>query len=275
MKKFEFIDVVVQDGVETNLYLSLDNGDLYTFTDEEVESIERAEANIERRRIEREQKKVIRARKARRNKGLLLLVLVGLLGFGLYKSGVSIKEKDIEPSIAYEQPSTKYSYKSILVDLLNAGDSDYDSNDYRKLFYLYYNVYYSGIEGSSLIESLIDCDNPSSVLTRDDFDYWYETGEVDYRKLMLYPEQTANMIDYDNIDIYLNFNICLKREIEAGRLTLNEYLAYITPFLTTLEAKDPDIKRVWDYYAEHNNTVNGIIDVKLLCYEDTIKTKRK
>lgn len=271
MKKFEYIDTVIKDGVETNLYMSVENGECYTFTDEEVAYIEEAEANIERRRKQREINKIIRARKARRNKKIGLIALAGILVFLLHSSAAKNNEIVMGPQIVLEQPNPEYNYRSKLVDLLNAANGEYDDVNYRNLFYLYYNVYYSGIEGNSLINSLIDVDNPKSVLTRDDFNYWYENGNIDFRKLMLFPEQTAEMVDYDNIDVFLNFNICLKKEMDAGTLSVDEYLAYMTAFLTSLEMKDPDIKRVWDYYSEHNSTIDGIIDVKLLCYEDTLK----
>lgn len=274
MKNFEYIDTIYRDGEFVNLYMSLKDGECYTFTDEEVEMMEKAEANIEKRREQRELKKVIRARKARRNKRLAVLALVGILVLTINSTLKKDEDVVIEPSTVFESQDSTYNLKSKLVDLLNAANGEYDDVNYRKLFYLYYNVYYSGIEGPSLINSLIDYANPSSVLTVDDFEDWYETGNIDFRKLMAYPEQTANMIDYDNIDIFLNFNICLKKEIDEGNLTVDEYLAYITPFLTTLENKDSDIKRVWDYYADNNSTTKGYIDVKLLCYEDTLKKEK-
>lgn len=274
MKKFEYIDRVERDGEEINLYMSLEDGRCYTFTDEEVDCIERTEARLEERRKEREQRRIIRVRKSKRNKRIGLLILAGALLFLLHSSSSKTKETTIEPTIVFEENIKDYDYKAKLVALLNEVEGQYDDINYRNLFYLYYNVYYSGIEGPSLIKSLIDTDNDSSVLTRDDFEYWYEEGNIDFRKFMLYPEQTADMIDYTNMDIYLNFNICLKKEVEEGRLSMDEYIKYITSFLIALNDKDPDMKRVWDYYSEHNSTMDGYIDVKLLCYEDTLKMSK-
>lgn len=270
MKRFEFVDRVVEDGIEKNLYMSLEDGTCYTFTDEEVNTIETAEANIARRRAKREEQKVIKARRSKRRKRILCYLLAAVMLLSLH---TSLKEPIKEEGVSIFSPVASedtFIYRDKLVRLLNKGEADYEKEDYRNLYYLYYNAYLSG-NGELLLSSMVDIDNDTSLLSKEDFSEWLTTGKVNITSLIDGSVIAASAVSAENMDIFLNFNACLKREVTKGRLTMEDYMHYFMGFREALEVKDTNLARVWDYYGSNGNTIDGIIDVKLLCYEEQLR----
>lgn len=155
--------------------------------------------------------------------------------------------------------------------MLNTAEVNVLDSDYRILYYLYYVTYLEMGDGDDFLNHLLDRKSENVYVSYQDLWQYSLNKKFNYANILKTPLNDSRKVSYENMDIFLELNLLMLEEIQAGNLDAQDYDEYMIKFEEALKERDADIYRVWAYQKEHNSMIGGLINLKLLTYVKSLE----
>ncbi len=185
-------------------------------------------------------------------------------------------ETEKNPQVSHQMLKTSYiidegNIKDRLVDFINAMEISVDDKNYRMLYYLYYVTFLDKGVGDNFINDLVDKESTNKYVPYRDLVIFYLSSSFNYTSVLKTPELDASKITYENMDIFLELNMLLNREVVDGNISLEEYENYIGILGRTLKEKDVDLYRVWSYHVNNTSMMGKLVNLKIVAFSKTLE----
>lgn len=189
-------------------------------------------------------------------------------------SNIAVNPKQYEVDVELSHRNfivTETTIKNKLIDMLNNAEVDVEDKNYRMLYYLYYVTYLENGNGDDFLTYLVSKTSDSNYITYHDLWRFYIDDYFNYANIIKTPEEDANKVTYENMDIFLELNMLLFEETIEGNIDVLDYEEYILNFGNSLKERDKDLYRVWAYQVERTSMIGKLVNLKLNIYEKTLE----
>ncbi len=256
-----------------NVYYLVEENILVTLTDKRFVPLTEEEMRLYNNKKDAKTKK----------NAAYLMAFATLLGVVYFSSVVKIGTSDWFRSIddvLEESGNPEVSYPDFvdrMYQTINEGETNYQNKMYRMLVYFYFLLDEEAMKQETLTMKMVDY--VWNHFEREEIGDLYYQEDFNYEALM---QQLMEKLDEDveNLALLQEVSLCLEQDLLEGNIDETSVEQFIEASKKNIKMQDIDAYRTYCYYLEHQASIDGPIQFKILSYmlendEESLKNKTK